>query len=85
MLKQGDSILFDTGFWKTEGSAYTTDLIDLEEWGPDKETTFQFLPQDTNNSGTYNNKSYYCQFGLADDGSNTELQLETLQTSSMGK
>ena len=75
MLKQGDSILFDTGFWKTEGSAYTTDFDRfVVEWGPDKETTFQFLPQDTNNSGTYNNKSYYLsQFGLTDDGSSTGI------------
>ena len=75
MLKQGNKILFDTGYWKTEGSAYTTDFDQfIIEWGPDKETTFQFVPTDTNGSGTFNNKSWYLsQFGLSDDGTSTGM------------
>ena len=75
MLKQGNAILFDTGYWKTEGSAYTTDFDQfVVEWGPDQETTFQFVPTDTNGSGSFNNKSWYLsQFGLSDDGTSTGM------------
>ena len=75
MLKQGNAILFDTGYWKTEGSAYTTDFDQfIVEWGPDQETTFQFVPTDTNGSGSFNNKSWYLsQFGLSDDGTSTGM------------
>ena len=48
MLWQGDKIIFDTGDWKTRREVHTILTYDrfVVEWGPDKETTFQFVPQD---------------------------------------
>ena len=79
LLMQGDSILFDTGDWATRGNAYNFDFDRfIVEWGPDKETTFQFVPLDTDGSLAFENKSfngggitgngYLMQLGLPDDG-----------------
>ena len=60
MVKQGNHILFDTGSWPTEGSAYTTDFDQfILEWDPDKGTSFQFNPQDSNGNGSFDNQPWY--------------------------
>ena len=46
ILKQGNNILFDTGWkWNTEGRAYTYDFdrFEIDYW-PGKPTTFEFVP-----------------------------------------
>ena len=44
-LWQGNQKIFDTGLWKTEGSARTYDYDRfIVEFGPEQETTFQFVP-----------------------------------------
>ena len=60
IVKQGEQIIFDTGFWPTEGSAYTTDFDQfILEWDPDKGTNFQFNPQDSNGNGSFDNQPWY--------------------------
>jgi hypothetical protein len=82
VFKNGDTI-FDTGWWKTSGSAakhdYDTFVINYK-YGED--TTFEFLPSSAGNNvdrwlpeepipdDTYHNKLFYLsQLGLVDDGS----------------
>ena len=44
-LWQGDQKIFDTGVWKTTGGAWTWDYDRfIVEFGPEQETTFQFVP-----------------------------------------
>jgi flagellin-like hook-associated protein FlgL len=51
MLKQGNLTIFDSGSWVTRGSATTYDYDRFEvEYGPDKETTFKFVPLSDGNS-----------------------------------
>ncbi|MDC0156414.1 hypothetical protein OAK38_01475 [Verrucomicrobia bacterium] len=58
--------LFDTGEWTTSGSDFDRFII---RYGPDRDTTFQFVPQDTNGNNIYANKNrYLAHLGLADDG-----------------
>lgn len=58
--------LFDTGEWTTSGTDFDRFII---RYGPDRDTTFQFVPQDTNGNNIYANKNrYLAQLGLADDG-----------------
>ena len=81
LLMQGDSVLFDTGNWDTEGSAYTTDFDRfVVEWGPDKDTTFQFIPQDTNGNGAFDNEPWYLNnLGIASwDASMSAVKREEL-------
>ena len=61
-----NSPLFDTGEWTTN-SEFDRFIV---KYGPDRETTFQFQPQDTNGDGTYDNKTRYIgHLGLAADNS----------------
>ena len=51
LLMQGNEIIFDTGDWATRGNAYNYDFDRfIVEWGPDKETTFQFVPLNSDGS-----------------------------------
>jgi len=87
VFKNGDTI-FDTGWWKTSGSAskhdYDTFVINYK-YGED--TTFEFLPSSAGNNvarwlpdeplpdDTYHNKLYYLsQLGLVDDGSTSGVE-----------
>jgi hypothetical protein len=87
VFKNGDTI-FDTGWWKTSGSAakhdYDTFVINYK-YGED--TTFEFLPSSAGNNvarwlpdeplpdDTYHNKPYYLsQLGLVDDGSTSGVE-----------
>ncbi|MFL2912195.1 MAG: SUMF1/EgtB/PvdO family nonheme iron enzyme [Opitutales bacterium] len=61
--------LFDTGNWTT--SSNETDRF-VVRYGPDRNTTFQLVPQDTNGNGTFDNKSHYLShLGVSDDGSSS--------------
>jgi len=58
--------LFDTGQWTTSSTDFDRFVI---KYGPDRDTTFQFVPQDTNGNNVYANKNrYLAHLGLADDG-----------------
>jgi flagellin-like hook-associated protein FlgL len=59
--------LFDTGEWTTSSTDFDRFVI---RYGPDRDTTFQFIPQDTNGNNIYANKNRYLgHLGLIDDGS----------------
>ncbi|MBC8349953.1 MAG: flagellin [Verrucomicrobia bacterium] len=66
IVKQGTTTIFDTGWWATNGSAYTHDLDRFViDFGKGKPTTFEFVPRDTGNSttdntpdGAFNNESF---------------------------
>ena len=56
MIKQGDTMIFDTGDWATEGSGYQYDFDQfIVEFSPGKNTTYQFVP--TDDAGSENTKS----------------------------
>ena len=50
-LWQGNQKIFDTGIWKTHGSAWDWDYDRfIVEFGPEQTTTFQFVPLSPGNS-----------------------------------
>ncbi|MEK9634380.1 MAG: hypothetical protein VW622_11120, partial [Opitutae bacterium] len=60
------SPIFDTGQWTTSSEA---DRF-VVRYGPDRNTSFQFIPMDGNGNGAFDNKSrFLSHFGLPDDGS----------------
>jgi flagellin len=66
IVKQGTTTIFDTGWWATNGTAYTHDFDRFViDFGTGKPTTFEFIPQDTGGpgtfvtpDGTFNNESF---------------------------
>jgi flagellin-like hook-associated protein FlgL len=51
ILKQGEHIIFDTGYWATNGNAKQFDYDEFEvEWGPDRNTSFKFYANPNGNS-----------------------------------
>ncbi len=87
MIKQGNTMIFDTGMWATEGSGYQYDFDQfIVEFSPGQDTTYQFVPTDDAGSentksgaitkspnGQFDNKNDYLpQLGLThDDGTET--------------
>ncbi len=86
MIKQGDTMIFDTGMWATEGTGYQYDFDQfIVEFSPGQDTTYQFVPTDDagnekTNTGAikspnniYDNKNDYLpQLGLNySDGTET--------------
>ena len=56
MIKQGETMIFDTGDWATEGSGYQYDFDQfIVEFSPGKDTTYQFVP--TDDAGSENTKT----------------------------
>ena len=57
-LWQGDKKIFDTGVWKTWGSAWNWDYDRfIVEFGPEQETTFQFVPLSPGNGASVDSQS----------------------------
>lgn len=57
-LWQGDQKIFDTGIWRTRGSAWNWDYDRfIVEFGPDQETTFQFVPLSAGNGNSVDSQS----------------------------
>ena len=69
MLKQGNLTIFDSDSWDTAGNAKTYDYDRFEiEYGPDKETTFKFIPQSDGNSSSVDLDGSDGRKGTDDDG-----------------
>ena len=99
-IYQENNILFNSGPWKSQGPYYTYDfdrfIIDFSQG---IQTTFEFVPLDTNDAtntnsgqtpnpnGIFDNKSYYLDtLGLNDDGSPSGIsQILGKRFSSLGQ
>lgn len=69
MLKQGNLTIFDSGSWVTRDGAKTYDYDRfVVEYGPDKETTFKFIPLSDGNSTSIDLDGADGIKGTADDG-----------------
>ena len=54
IVQQGSTTIFDTGWWATQGSAYTHDFDRFViDFGAGKPTSFEFIPRDTGGPGTF--------------------------------
>ena len=51
-----DNPIFDTGKWTTTNNDFDKFIVD---YGPGRETTFKFVPQDSNGNGKFDNESEY--------------------------
>ena len=54
IVQQGSTTIFDTGWWATQGSAYSHDFDRFViDFGAGKPTSFEFIPRDTGGPGTF--------------------------------
>ena len=69
ILKQGDDIIFDTGYWSTKGNAKQFDYDEFEvEWGPDRNTSFKFFANPNGNNSSIDLDGPNGVKGDSDDG-----------------
>ncbi len=71
-VRQGDdNVIFDTGQWKTAGSAYNQDFDQFViEWSPGEVTTYKYSHLDSDADGVFDNEPYH--LNESSDGSYVE-------------
>ena len=75
ILKQGDDIIFDTGYWSTKGNAKQFDYDEFEvEWGPDRNTSFKFF---ANPNGNNTSVDLDGQNGIKGDGDDGVIPIDS--------